>query len=112
MLKGFLKRIVAEAIKELIYPEFEKVYAKMEEEFEKVYAKMDEEFGRVYEKIEEESRRLNGRIDELREELRHIDRRLDDLYKVVVRREEHYSLVEDVKRLREDVEMLKRKVGV
>ena len=55
---------------------------------------------------------LRAEMNEMNEDIRHLDTRLDDLYKVVVRREEHYSLEEDVKRLREDVELLKRRAGV
>jgi ubiquinone biosynthesis protein UbiJ len=54
--------------------------------------------------------RISKEIDEIRVDIRNINRRIDDLYQVVVRREEHYSLVEEVRRLRDDVEMLKRKV--
>ena len=104
MLKSFLKRIISEVIKELISPEFKKVYA----EFGKVY----DEFGRVYARMDKMEASRKGDMAELKEELRHLDRRLDDLYKVVVRREEHYSVVEDVKKLREDMEMVKRKVGI
>ena len=89
MLKDFLKRIITEVIKELISPEL----TILREEIKKVEGSLKET------------------LNEMREDMRHLDTRLDDLYKVVVRREEHYSLEEDVKKLREDVELLKRRVG-
>ncbi len=56
MLRNFLKRIVSEVIKELISPEFEKVYDKMDAGFARVY----KEFVKVYEMFDRSSERLEG----------------------------------------------------
>lgn len=90
MVKEFFKKIIVEVIKELISPSLIVLEKKIEN-------------------LRDEMR---SEIKEIKEDIRHLDRRLDDLYKVVVRREEHYSLEEDVKMIRSDVELLKRRVGI
>jgi len=46
------------------------------------------------------------------ENLHDIHRRLDTLFEVTVRREEHTSLAEEVRSLRREVERLKERVGL
>lgn len=101
MVKEFFKRIVAEVIKELIAPELQALRAEIGALRQEVHA----EIGALREEMRAE-------ISDLRQEIRHIHARLDTLYNVVVRREEHASLQEEIKKLRDDVERLKRKVGV
>jgi len=82
----------------------------MEARFEDFSKSIDARFEDFKGFVMGELARISKEIDEIRVDIRNINRRIDDLYQVVVRREEHYSLVEEVRRLRDDVEMLKRKV--
>jgi ubiquinone biosynthesis protein UbiJ len=114
MIKNFFKRIISEVIKELISPQLE--------EFRKFILLQQESFqGEIRTRLEGFEKNIEARFDDfksfmvrevedIKQDIRAINRRLDDLYQVVVRREEHYSLVDEVRRLRDDVEMLKRKV--
>ena len=82
----------------------------MDVRFEDFAKSMDARFEDFKSFVIGELAKISREIEEIRVDIRNINRRIDDLYQVVVRREEHYSLVEEVRRLRDDVEMLKRKV--
>ena len=82
----------------------------MDARFEDFAKSMDARFEDFKSFVIGELAKISREIEEIRVDIRNINRRIDDLYQVVVRREEHYSLVEEVRRLRDDVEMLKRKV--
>lgn len=82
----------------------------MDARFEDFVKSMDARFEDFKSFVIGELAKISREIEEIRVDIRNINRRIDDLYQVVVRREEHYSLVEEVRRLRDDVEMLKRKV--
>jgi len=90
--------------------QFESFARSMEARFEDFSKSIDARFEDFKGFVMGELTRISKEIDEIRVDIRNINRRIDDLYQVVVRREEHYSLVEEVRRLRDDVEMLKRKV--
>jgi len=90
--------------------QFESFAKSMETRFEDFSKSIDARFEDFKGFLMGELTRISKEIDEIRVDIRNINRRIDDLYQVVVRREEHYSLVEEVRRLRDDVEMLKRKV--
>lgn len=116
MLKAFFKRIITEVIKELIAPELQALRGEISNLREEMRAEiaglreeMHAEIGGLRTEIAGLREEMRTEIGDLKQEIRHIHARLDNLYNVVVRREEHASLQEDVKRLREDVEMLKRK---
>lgn len=123
MLKDFFKRIIAEAIRELISPQLndiraaiEKVDARLHDEITELRAAMEKGDAELRAAMERGNAALRDEMQsfnsELKEDIRSINRRLDDLFKIVVRRDEHFSLEEDVKKLRADVELLKRKVSV
>ena len=60
-----------------------------------------------YEKLHNETEMISSRLNE---DMRNFNKRLDDLYKIVVRRDEHSFMVNDVQKLRQEVELLKRDV--
>lgn len=99
MLKEFLKRIIAEAIRELISPQLKELRTVME----KGEATLHNEISGLRAAMEKGEAALHtemqGFNSELKEDTRSINRRLDDLFKIVVRRDEHFSLEKDVKKL-------------
>jgi len=60
-----------------------------------------------YEKLHSETEMINARLNE---DMRNFNKRLDDLYRIVVNRDEHSFMVNDVQKLRQEVELLKRDV--
>lgn len=104
MLKAFFKRVITEVVKELISPELASIRAEIKGVETSLSQRMD--------RLEERLDRFEDRLDRFDDKLDRINKRLDDLYLIVVRRDEHTSLEEDVKRLREDVDILKRRVGI
>jgi len=60
-----------------------------------------------YEKLLNETEMISSRLNE---DMRNFNKRLDDLYKIVVKRDEHSFMVNDVQKLRQEVELLKRDV--
>jgi hypothetical protein len=99
-----------EDLARLMQAQFNDFSKSMEARFEDFSKSIDARFEDFKGFVMGELARISKEIDEIRVDIRNINRRIDDLYQVVVRREEHYSLVEEVRRLRDDVEMLKRKV--
>jgi predicted phage-related endonuclease len=99
-----------EDLAKLMQAQFDDFSKSMEARFEDFSKSIDARFEDFKGFVMGELARISKEIDEIRVDIRNINRRIDDLYQVVVRREEHYSLVEEVRRLRDDVEMLKRKV--
>jgi predicted phage-related endonuclease len=111
-LDDFAKSMEAryEDLARLMQAQFDDFSKSMEARFEDFSKSIDARFEDFKGFVMGELTRISKEIDEIRVDIRNINRRIDDLYQVVVRREEHYSLVEEVRRLRDDVEMLKRKV--
>ena len=60
-----------------------------------------------YEKLHSETEMISSRLNE---DMRSFNKRLDDLYRIVVNRDEHSFMVNDVQKLRQEVELLKRDV--
>jgi DNA-binding FrmR family transcriptional regulator len=54
---------------------------------------------------------LSDRISDIYNQLGNINQRIDRLYEVIVRREEHMLLADRVRRLEEDMSLIKEKVA-
>jgi chromosome segregation ATPase len=63
-------------------------------------------------KIENVREELTRRIDGVSERIDGTNRRLDRLYEVVVKREEHLEVLSRISKLEEEIELLKRKIAV
>jgi uncharacterized coiled-coil DUF342 family protein len=62
--------------------------------------------------IVDQSRRIDHLREELRNEIAGTNERIDRLYEVIVRRDEHYTLEAKVMKLEEEVSAIKAKIGV
>jgi chromosome segregation ATPase len=114
------KEVIASVIKELILPEIETLRRDNEE----LKARLDLTNKRLDDinlHLADQSRRidsirdeLNKRINSVRDELigmiAEINRRLDRLYEVIVRREEHEELKVRLTRLEDEVQQLKARL--
>lgn len=128
MLTKFIKDIVKSAIKELILPEFDALKAEVRgnhdalvitnKRLDDMNAQMIEISRRVdktNEKIDKINSDLISRIDKVNSDLvariDDINRRIDSLYEVVVRRDEHEKLEVKVANLERDVAEIKHKLA-
>ncbi len=75
---------------------------------EQVREELGGRIGSLEGRIEHVREELGGRIETIHGRLDATNRRLDQLYEVVVRREEHYELAAKVGRLEQEVAEIKR----
>ena len=101
--------MIASVIKELILPEIETLRRDNEE----LKARIDLTNKRLDDinlHLADQSRRIDSVRDELLGMITEINRRLDRLYEVIVRREEYEGLQQRVARLEEEVRELKARL--
>ncbi|MBW1962577.1 MAG: hypothetical protein JRJ04_14135 [Deltaproteobacteria bacterium] len=119
-----MKEMIVSALQELIVPELDRIKeenGQIKAILELTNKRLDDINQHLTDqsrRIDETSKRIdetNKRIDVVREELSRqdaeINRRLDRLYEVIVRRDEHSRVEERVAALERDVNELKRKLA-
>ena len=139
MLSNFIKNIVKSAIKEMILPEFDALKAEVRgnhdalvitnkrlDDMNARMVEMSRRIDKLNEKIDKVNSDLNSKIDKINSDLvaridkvnsdlvariDDINRRIDSLYEVVVRRDEHEKLDAKVANLERDVAEIKHKLA-
>ena len=130
-----IKDAIRSLLQEMILPEFEHIkteQAKMGERLNSVDKRLDDinahivdqsrRIDGINKRIDETNKRidsvrdeLNSRIDSVRDELVAIigatNKRLDRLYEIIVRREEHYLLENKVENIAKRLQDLERKLA-
>jgi len=107
------------AFKELIVPELDRIKEENREirailevtnkRLDDVNIHMADQSRRIDSIREELGQRIDSARKELRSEIKETNMRIDRLYEVIVRRDEHSQLVQRLTALERDVEELKRK---
>ena len=112
-----IKEAVGSVLKDLIVPELDKIKEE-NKEIKAILVLTNKRLDDINLHLADHSRRIdetNNRIDDLRVELRDemakTNSRIDRLYEVIVRRDEHYKLDERVADLEREVNELKRRAA-
>lgn len=108
-------RLAAEERDVALNRQLAELSAGVERSFERIHkrdATQGEKITLLHESAEASLAKLDQDIEQIRsrfiDDLKTINRQMDDLYKIVVKREEHTFLISDVERLKQEVEQLKR----
>jgi len=112
-----MKKAMLAAMQEYLLPELQEIksgQARLETELNAINKRLDD----VNLHLADQSRRIdetNNRIDAVREELNQgiaaTNRRLDHLYEVIVRRDEHSALVIKIGELDKEVQEIKQRLA-
>ena len=108
------KDAVKAALKEFIAPDLDEIKATLvltNKRLDDINLHLADQSRRIDSVREELSQRIDDFRVELRDEMAKTNRRLDRLYEVIVRRDEHYKLDERVAHLEREVNELKRRAA-
>lgn len=105
-----VKEALRAALQELILPELDHMrrsHAELKAQMETLHKRLDD----VNAHLLDQSRRIDALREEFGRRIHETNTRIDRLYEVVVRREEHETLEQRLRALERDVAEIKRRVA-
>ncbi len=102
-----IKEAVGSVLKELIVPELNKIKEE-NKEIKTTLVLTNKRLDDINLHLADQSRRIDSAREELSERIDETNKRIDRLYEVIVRRDEHYKLDQRVADLEREVTGLKR----
>ena len=105
-----IKEAVGAVLKELIVPELDTIKGE-NKEIKAILTLTNKRLDDINIHLADQSRRIDALREELTQRIDETNKRLDRLYEVIVRKDEHIQIEQRVTGLERDVNELKRKIA-